>query len=76
MPKQMQDAAFSVQNRETNTALEEMLSIELKFTVDCLKLWFNRNHKVLDVSVKDKANFAQDNPKRKDTLCCLCDYGN
>ena len=72
--KQLQDAAFSVQNRETNTASAEMFSIELKFIVDCLKLWFNRNHKVLDVSVKDKASFVQDNPKRKDTLCCLCDF--
>ena len=30
--KQLEDAAFSVQNREKNTALAEMFSIELKFT--------------------------------------------
>ena len=28
--KQLKDAAFSVQNREKNTALVEMFSIELK----------------------------------------------
>ena len=33
--KQLEDAAFSVQNREKNTALAEMFSI--KFTADCLK---------------------------------------
>ena len=37
------DAAVSVQNREKNTALAEMFSIELKFTVDCLKFWFQKN---------------------------------
>ena len=35
-----------------NTALSEMFSVELKFTVDCLKSWFNRNHKVLEVKRK------------------------
>ena len=43
--KQLQDAAFSVHNREKNTALPEMFSIELKFTVDCLKFWFTKKHK-------------------------------
>ena len=38
--KQLEDAAFSVQNRERNTALEEMFSIDLKFTPNCLKFWF------------------------------------
>ena len=72
--KQLEEAAFLVQNREADTALAEMFSIELKFAVDCLKSWFNRNHKVLEISVQDKANFVKDNPKKKDTLCCLCDF--
>ena len=46
--KQLQDASSSVHNREKNTALAEMFSIELKFTVDCLKFWFSENHKVLE----------------------------
>ena len=34
--KQLEAAAFSVQNRDKNTALAEIFSIELKVTVDCL----------------------------------------
>lgn len=33
---QLQDVGFAVENREKNTALSEMFSIKLKFTVDCL----------------------------------------
>ena len=51
-----------------------MFSIELKFTVDCLKFWFNRNHKVLELQLEDKLIFKQENPKKKDTVCCLCDF--
>lgn len=40
---QLRDAALAVENRKENTALAEMFSIELKFTVDCLKFWFNKN---------------------------------
>ena len=40
---QLRDAALAVENRNKNTALAEMFSIELKFTVDCLKFWFNKN---------------------------------
>ena len=38
--KQLEAVAFLVQNREKNTALPEMFSIELKLTIDCLKSWF------------------------------------
>ena len=34
--KQLQNSSFSVYNREKNTALAEIFSIELKFTADCL----------------------------------------
>ena len=61
--KQLQDTAFAVQNRGKNTALSEMFSVELKFTVDCLKSWFNRNHKVLEVKRIDRIIFVRDNPK-------------
>ena len=71
--KQLQDAAFSVENREKNTLLAEMFSIELKFAVDCLKFWFNRNHKVLELQLEDTLIFKQENPK-KGTICCLCDF--
>ena len=72
--KQLEDAAFSVQNREKNTALAEMFSIELKFIVDCLKFWFNKKHKVLDLDLELKADFKQNNPLTRETICCLCHF--
>ena len=35
--KQLEAAALSVKQKEKNTALTEMFSVELKFTIDCLK---------------------------------------
>ena len=72
--KQLEDAVFSVQNRENNTALAEMFSIELKFTIDCLKFWFQKNHKILELEIDFKTEFKQNNPLAKKTLCCLCDF--
>ena len=69
--KQLQDTAFSVENREKNTALAEMFSIELKFTVDCLKFWFNRNHKVLELQLEDTLIFKQENPEKGQNLLPL-----
>ena len=43
--EQLKDAAFAVLNREKNTALAEMFSIELKFNANCLKFWFNKTRK-------------------------------
>ena len=40
---QLRDTALAVENRNKNIALAEVFSIELKFTVDCLKFWFNKN---------------------------------
>ena len=72
--KQLEDAAFSVQNREKNTALAEMFSIELKFIVDCLKFWFNKKHKVIELELDNQADFEQKNPITTETICCLCDF--
>ena len=72
--KQLEAAAFSVQNREKNTALADMFSIELKFTVDCLKSWFSKKHKVLDIEIDQKTEFIKKNPPKKEDLCCLCDF--
>ena len=69
--KQLQDTAFSVENREKNTVLAEMFSIELKFTVDCLKFWFKRNHKVLELQLEDTLIFKQENPKQGHNLLPL-----
>lgn len=61
-------------NREKNTALSEMFSIELKFTVERLKSWFNRYHKVLEVKRLDIIIFMRVNPNKENTICCLCDF--
>ena len=42
--------------------------------MDCLKFWFERKHKVIELELDDKANFKQENPITKETLCCLCDF--
>ena len=60
--KQLEAAALSVKQKEKNTALAEMFSIELKFTVDCLKAWFQKNHKILEVDIDQKLEFIRKNP--------------
>ena len=72
--KQLQDASFSVFNREKPTALAEMFSIDLKFTVDCLKFWFQKNHKIIELDVDEKDEFKRNNLLTKQTLCCLCNF--
>ena len=68
---QLKDAALSVINRENTTALTEMFNIELKFTVDCLKFWFNKYRKILEINPEQKKNFYDNAPKND---CCLCDF--
>ena len=70
--KQLEAAAFSVQNGDKKTTLA--VSIELKFTTDCLKNWFAKKHKILDLEIDLKTEFVQNNPPKKDDLCCLCDF--
>ena len=72
--KQLQDAPFSVYNREKNTALTEIFSIELKFTVDCLKFWFSKNHEVLELDVDYKQEFKDNNVLTAETLSCICSF--
>ena len=72
--KQLENAAFSIQNKEKNTALAEMFNIELKFTVDCLKFWFHENHQILEIDIDSKSNFKQENRLSESTLCSLCDF--
>ena len=68
---QLKDATLSVINRENATALTEMFNTELKFTADCLKFWFNKYRKILEISPKQKKNFYDNGPKND---CCLCDF--
>ena len=57
-----------------NTALVEMFSVELKFTTDCLKNWFSRKHKVLDIEIEQKSEFIKNNPMKNNNLCSICDF--
>ena len=49
-----------------------MFSIELKFTVDCLKFWFEKKHKIIEIEVDFKLEFKQKNPLTKTTLFFAC----
>ena len=60
--KQPEAAALSVKQKEKNTTLAEMFSIELKFPVNCLKAWFQKNHKILEVHIDQKLEFIRKNP--------------
>ena len=60
---QLKDATLSVINRENTTALTEMFNTELKFTADCLKFWFNKYRKILEINPKQKKNFYDNGPK-------------
>ena len=62
---------FLLKIEKKNTALAEMFSIKLKFTVDCLKFWFNRNHKVLELQLEDTLIFKQENPEKGQNLLPL-----
>ena len=68
--KQLEDAAFKVQSREKNTALAEMFSAELKFTVDFLKNWFDKTHKLknLELKLEQKTEYMNKNLKKSESL--------
>ena len=51
-----------------------MFSIELKFTADCLKFWFQKNHKIIELDVDEKEEFRRNNLLTKQALCCLCHF--
>ena len=54
---QLRDAARAVARREKSTSLAEMFSIKLKFTVDTLKVWFEKIIKQRFVDFFDPEEF-------------------
>ena len=48
-----------------------MFSIELKFTTDCLKFWFDRNLKKNELDEDERDQFIKNKPKK---TCCICDF--
>ena len=74
---QMKDAATKVFNREKTTALSELFTIELKFTIDTLVNWFNSviNRNFLELNDFQKRAFIEKNPLNlSKTTCCICGF--
>ena len=54
--------------------MPELFKVELKFTIDCSKKWFDRKHKILELNDAVKFEFKQSNPIANEITCCLCDF--
>ena len=74
--RQLKDAASAVAFREKSTSLAEMFCIELKFTIDTLKFWFNKiiKPRSFEVDYNQKDRFEKDNLITKENLCSICDF--
>ena len=57
--------------KKDNSAFAEVFSIELKFTVDCLKFWFQRNMKQIELDEYVRDEFIRNTPKK---TYCICDF--
>ena len=42
-----------------------MFSVELKFTIDCLKSLFQKNHEISEIDLDQKLEFIRKNPVKK-----------
>ena len=74
--RQLKDPSSAVGFREKCTSLAEMFSVELKFTVETLKAWFNKiiKPKFFEVGYDKKDSWKEKNPVTNETLCCICDF--
>ena len=74
--RQLKDAASAVGFREKCTSLAEMFSVELKFTVETLKAWYNNiiKPKFFEVGYDKKDSWKEKKPVTNETLCCICDF--
>ena len=71
--KQLEHAALSVLEKKENSSMAEFFSIEIKFTVDCIKKWFRENRYVEDSTQEQRFQYKDDNLLNLNNLCCLCD---
>ena len=74
---QLKDAADAVLAREKSTSLAALFSVELKFTIDTLNVWFSDTikSKFLDLNDIKKQNFIKENsfiPSK--TVCSICGF--
>lgn len=53
-----------------------MFCIELKFTIDSIKLWFNKiiKPRCFDIQYSQKEHLRQKSPITNQTLCSICDF--
>ena len=74
----LKDAANAVKAHEKSTSFAELLSAELKFTIDALNSWFSNTikSKFLDVNDVKKQIFIKENPivASKTVCCCICGF--
>lgn len=73
---QLTDAATAVLDRNKKTALAELFSVELNFTIDTLKEWFNRiiKPKFCELDSLEKLHFRRQNPINDTSVCCIYDF--
>ena len=72
----MKDVASAVLSRQKSTSLAERFSIELKFTIDALREWFNRIMKpeLFELDCFEKKALRKKNPMTKEITCVICDF--
>ena len=73
---QLKDADSAVLAREKLTSLAELFSVELKFTIDTLKVWFGKiiKPKFFEIDYAKKQDFREKNPVNSSTVCYLCEF--
>ena len=74
--KLLKDVASAVLSRQKSTSLAERFSIELKFTIDALREWFNRIMKpeFFELDCFEKKALRKKNPMTKEITCVICDF--
>ena len=72
--RQLKDAATAVVFKEKCMSLAEMFCIEFIFTLDSLKLWFEKiiKPRFAELEYTEKDHFRQKNNCAKDTPCSIC----
>ena len=69
--QQFEDCALATFNKQKNTVLSELFSVELKVVCDALKRWFSAEVKHLAVNQVDKFHFLINNLPQE---CAICDF--
>ena len=74
---QLKDCALAVHARNSDNAISEMFTTELKLLVDCLLKWFNAKFKLnnLELSNSMKRKYENENTINwSSDRCCICTF--